>query len=442
MKGAVDLYQMVIADDEFYIRDGLCKMDWSPFDIEVAAVCQNGAEAAKYIYENPVDILLTDIRMPIISGLELIQDVGRRFPEIKTVALTAYDDFEYIRTCLRSGTVDYVLKPFSEESLYKTFSTIKTILDKEKAEQKRVADLERANRMKTLALRREWMGSIFHENMSDERMDEISTYCEILLESPWLFLCIVRLNERSRLSEEDLDLTVFSFRNAMEEFCVDETSCYYIDEETADCCFLRGFAQEPLQDQQRELVEEIWKRLYKLRGVFRCTLSGAACAIDDRHQIAACTAFLSDRLKTGPEDTIQIYSAEKLAILPSERRDESGTEEEVGTGSHTHLVRMVKEYIRENYSKPITLQLAAESVFVSQSYLSHVFKLETGQNFVKYLTEYRIQEACRLLRETNRRVYDIVHMVGYDSPKYFSEVFKRVVGTTPNGYRQQGGRRT
>lgn len=128
------MYRLVIADDEFYIREGLCKLDWAAMGIEVAAACKNGAEAAKYIYENPVDILLTDISMPIVSGLELIQDVGRRFPAIKTVALTAYDDFEYIRTCLRCGTVDYVLKPFTEEALKKTFAAVTDILDKEKAE--------------------------------------------------------------------------------------------------------------------------------------------------------------------------------------------------------------------------------------------------------------------------------------------------------------------
>lgn len=58
------MYRLVIADDEFYIREGLCKLDWAAMGIEVAAACKNGAEAAKYIYENPVDILLTDISMP------------------------------------------------------------------------------------------------------------------------------------------------------------------------------------------------------------------------------------------------------------------------------------------------------------------------------------------------------------------------------------------
>ena len=62
------MYRLVIADDEFYIREGLCKLDWAAMGIEVAAACKNGAEAAKYIYENPVDILLTDISMPIVSG--------------------------------------------------------------------------------------------------------------------------------------------------------------------------------------------------------------------------------------------------------------------------------------------------------------------------------------------------------------------------------------
>ncbi|MBS1328199.1 MAG: response regulator, partial [Oscillospiraceae bacterium] len=266
------MYRLVIADDEFYIREGLCKLDWAAMGIEVAAACKNGAEAAKYIYENPVDILLTDISMPIVSGLELIQDVGRRFPAIKTVALTAYDDFEYIRTCLRCGTVDYVLKPFTEEALKKTFAAVTDILDKEKAEQKRVAELERVNRMKTLALRREWTTSLFRENMSDERMEEISVYCELFLDSPWYFLCAVRPDDMDSLPDADRELAAFSFQNAMEDFCGDGAACFAIGENAA-CYYLRGFDVPPSEEEQRQLAQTIRCRLYKLRGVFRCPLS-------------------------------------------------------------------------------------------------------------------------------------------------------------------------
>ena len=139
------------------------------------------------------------------------------------------------------------------------------------------------------------------------------------------------------------------------------------------------------------------------------------------------------------DDAVRLFSAGELCACPAAAGEEGPEPEEEGAGGHAHLIRMVKEYIRDNYQNPITLQSAAESVFVSQSYLSHVFKVETGQNFVKYLTDYRLREACRLLRETNRRVCDLVGMVGYDSPKYFSEVFKRAFGMTPNAYRRQGG---
>lgn len=432
------MYRMVIADDEFYIRDGLCRMDWARFGIEVVACCQNGAEAAKVIYENPVDILLTDIKMPILSGLELIQDIGERFPSIKTVALTAYDDFDYIRTCLRSGTVDYVLKPFSAETLQKTFTTVCAILDKEAQQREHVAELERANRLKTLALRREWMGSIFRENMSDERMEEISTYCEIFLESPYVYLCVVGL-DAPQLSAEDRELTVFSFRHAMEELCDDETTYFYIDDASADCYFLKGCAVRPEEEAQQQMAEAILRRLYKLRGVFRCTLSYAAAVTDDKHKIAGCTALLEGYLRQAGAGAGRVFTPEETICPAAAGPGEEHAEEGAADDNRRHLIRLVEAYIHENYSKPITLQSAAESVYVSQSYLSRVFKAETGRNFVKYLTDYRIREACRLLRETNRRVCDIVHMVGYDSPKYFCEVFKRAVGTTPNAYREGGG---
>lgn len=301
-----------------------------------------------------------------------------------------------------------------------------------------MAELERVNRMKTLALRREWTTSLFRENMSDERMEEISVYCELFLDSPWYFLCAVRPDDMDSLPDADRELAAFSFQNAMEDFCGDGAACFAIGENAA-CYYLRGFDVPPSEEEQRQLAETIRGRLYKLRGVFRCPLSAAAALVDDRRRIASCTALLDGWLARAGDDAVRLFSAGELCACPAAAGEEGPEPEEEGAGGHAHLIRMVKEYIRDNYQNPITLQSAAESVFVSQSYLSHVFKVETGQNFVKYLTDYRLREACRLLRETNRRVCDIVGMVGYDSPKYFSEVFKRAFGMTPNAYRRQGG---
>lgn len=201
------------------------------------------------------------------------------------------------------------------------------ILDKEKAEQKRVAELERVNRMKTLALRREWTTSLFRENMSDERMEEISVYCELFLDSPWYFLCAVRPDDMDSLPDADRELAAFSFQNAMEDFCGDGAACFAIGENAA-CYYLRGFDVPPSEEEQRQLAETIRGRLYKLRGVFRCPLSAAAALVDDRHRIASCTALLDGWLARAGDDAVRLFSAGELCACPAAAGEEGPEPEE------------------------------------------------------------------------------------------------------------------
>lgn len=139
---------------------------------------------------------------------------------------------------------------------------------------------------------------LFRENMSDERMEEISVYCELFLDSPWYFLCAVRPDDMDSLPDADRELAAFSFQNAMEDFCGDGAACFAIGENAA-CYYLRGFDVPPSEEEQRQLAETIRGRLYKLRGVFRCPLSAAAALVDDRHRIASCTALLDGWLGPG-----------------------------------------------------------------------------------------------------------------------------------------------
>jgi len=93
-----------------------------------------------------------------------------------------------------------------------------------------------------------------------------------------------------------------------------------------------------------------------------------------------------------------------------------------------------KQFILDHYHRSITLREVADHVYISQSHLSALFK-EGGETYLKFLTSIRIRKAVELLRETSVKVYEIVEMVGYSDPAYFSEVFKKHTGKSPNEYR-------
>lgn len=112
------MYKLVIADDEKIIRESVRDLiPWDELDIEVCACCRNGLEALDAVQDTGADIIMTDIRMPGINGLELIEKIKGIDEHIQFIILTGYSEFEYARQAIRFGVREYLLKPISEEEI-------------------------------------------------------------------------------------------------------------------------------------------------------------------------------------------------------------------------------------------------------------------------------------------------------------------------------------
>lgn len=105
--------------------------------------------------------------------------------------------------------------------------------------------------------------------------------------------------------------------------------------------------------------------------------------------------------------------------------------------TQNHLIKQVMHFINSHFSQNLSLQLLAQKFFVHPIYLSKLFKEQAGQGFVDYLTLVRFKAAQSYLESTNLKVYDISRRVGYENPKYFGKVFKRLSGATPAKYREE-----
>ena len=102
------------------------------------------------------------------------------------------------------------------------------------------------------------------------------------------------------------------------------------------------------------------------------------------------------------------------------------------------FVSKAKDYVQTHYSETdLSLDKVCRELGVSNSYFSTIFKKETGKSFIGYLTEYRMEQALRLLLETSEKSYAIARSVGYTDPNYFSYVFKRQYGVSPSKYRTE-----
>ena len=113
------MLKVMLVDDEPYILQGLqVLIDWEGGGFEIAATCSNGKEALRYLSENHVDLVISDIRMPEMTGLELLETVKKeKISDAEFVLLTGYDDFAYTQRAIRNGCLDYILKPVIEEEL-------------------------------------------------------------------------------------------------------------------------------------------------------------------------------------------------------------------------------------------------------------------------------------------------------------------------------------
>ncbi|QHT59606.1 helix-turn-helix domain-containing protein [Paenibacillus lycopersici] len=107
--------------------------------------------------------------------------------------------------------------------------------------------------------------------------------------------------------------------------------------------------------------------------------------------------------------------------------------------SHRSIIKKTIQYMEQEY-QAASLQSAAQKVYMTPTYLSLLFKLNTGTTFIEHLTRIRIQKAKELLDSTHYKNYEVAEQVGYQDPRYFSQIFKRKVGLSPTEYRELGGK--
>lgn len=127
------MYTVLIVDDARLIRVSISKrVNWEGLGLSIVGTASNGLEAIQLIEQKSPDIVITDIRMPLMDGLALIKEVQlRKIKPIKFVIISGYNDFEYARQAIRLGVSDYIQKPIDEEDLEKTLRSLVAKLDSE-----------------------------------------------------------------------------------------------------------------------------------------------------------------------------------------------------------------------------------------------------------------------------------------------------------------------
>jgi two-component system, response regulator YesN len=528
--------KILIADDEFLVRLGLkTTINWQEHGFVIVGEAKNGKEALELFEEFNPEILLTDIRMPIMDGLELIQAIKQRKKSLKSVILTHFDDFSYAQEAIKLGASEYILKSdlnsdnlfnilnklsaeidaeneISDESPTKSVKSTGTI-DSVAAEYKlgegllkKLADegfksqeifsqfLEKCKNIfkynhyiiftgqiedissKSINKDQEYFEKTIR-NMLNQSLDSKDTwFCtyinrdqvtglinisvendsEKVLNNLYNFALLFKHNLKQFLEaditigfsvltnkQEDL-LTLLKQSRIAQKYCYFELSGittfdYKMLEKTEDCPrvsldILKTYVRTLETDKIIHYINSVFDILAKLKqvgyvkDVFIDFMSFARI-ITTELNLEKGEALSESKFSYNIFDKLTSFEAVKKYVLDiyySLREYSSGNKPD----GYSHVIRKCIVFIKQNYQKNVTLSDAALNVNVSNSYLSLLFKQETGINFSNYLTNYRIEEAKNLLKATNLKIYEIAYKVGFDSPYYFSKVFKDIVGST------------
>jgi two-component system response regulator YesN len=433
-EAGASMFSILIVDDEAESGDGLASLDWQSIGFEIAGVGAHGLEALALMEERPVDVILTDIRMPFMDGIQLLDAVKEKYPFVKVIILSGYDDFEYAKKALRLGATDYLLKPTVIEDLFAIFKELHQKMVNEKQIEYRQATLERKERLLSRMLRVNFLKELLTGMVSPEDIEQQAAEAEFIFSQESNYQVSILSLDRLRnggagVSKKELQLIVFSLDNMLSELWEAKGLGYhYVDPETYRCCLIGRDI-----DLQAEMLR-VKKQLSACMGLWQSTFTiGVGIPVTNIAQVQF--SYRSAELALDSSANGNRISIGSNVDVVSRTGSTEPVKQEMPAPKGTHyIIEEAKKYIRQNYAKNVTLKKVAEHAHVTPNYLSALFK-DTGENFIQYLTALRIEQAKTLLKDPRNKIYEIVEMIGYLDSAYFSATFKKYVGKTPLEYR-------
>jgi len=375
------MFKLLIVEDEKPIREKMVNnVAWQSNDYQVYQA-SNGEEAISVLENEEIDIMVTDIQMPKIGGMELVRRARNLNRDLKVIIISGYAEFEYAQQSIRLGVDDYLLKPFRSQRLLKVVNKTKNKIILHNKQKKEIENIRieineylDKNNLKTTL---NWL--------TDDEFFERQSF---LLDNNRLFQ-VLKTGSKQDLADE-IDIVLKEIDNYS-------------------------------SDRQRFLllINNIILNTFKTMKELGYDFADLMSIIESEYfeQINGMNVELvKEWLKQFLDDV------NKLVTFNKDNRNEK-------------LIKDMKLYINKHFSEGITLNEMAKNFNVSTGYLSKLFLEQVGENFTDYLNMIRVNKAKELLKTTDKKVYEVADEVGFNDSYYFSSWFKKIVGVTPTTYR-------
>ncbi len=205
-----NVLKVLIVDDEYWIRENIKSLiEWNELHIELVGFAENGQMALKALSETKVDIVITDVNMPVMNGSDFIAKAKELYPEMVFVAISGYSDFKFVRSALIAGAIDYLLKPIAKADLNKIMMT--AIEQVESFKDKKIEDLKAKENIKiasSVVFDREF-SRMLHENSNDFSSDILNLNLqELELRFAGFVMILVRINDFSKVADKNIGVIV------------------------------------------------------------------------------------------------------------------------------------------------------------------------------------------------------------------------------------------
>lgn len=465
------MYKVLIVDDESWVLENYrLGIDWASKGFEVVDTASNGMEALEKIRQLHPDLVLTDIRMPVMGGLEMIRQAKQMFPDLEFVVISGYAEFSYAQKALNFGVAGYCLKPVEDADIQGVLANVRERLGR------------RYDR------RVDYFSAL--EYMTDDMGESKISASDIGLhwdaqQGMRVLICVGRWDAgKSALWDVVMPLGV------------DRKACFVSDAEleqaeaelsgqtglvvgisrvvqdvslvnsalveaqiAANQSFMTGHrgifhyqssSRGPLREVLNQLVEalEIRETAQVLEVFDKIGEMMESGTYNIRHAFYVYNQISDMLFQRGLEDDLyDLINYEELTQLFSNVKEMLSTLQEqclgiINYGSDldvqavsNDVVREILKYLHENYYQDISLRELADQYYLNPSYLCRTFKKQVGKPFTVYLANLRLRHACELLRATTLSVYEIAERCGYKDYFYFARLFKRMLGITPSQYR-------
>jgi len=380
------MINMLVVDDEPLVLltiKSLCR--WEDFGVSITGEAYNGKAALELVRANPdTDIVVVDVDMPVMNGLEFAEVLQREKISPALIFLSSYSNFEYVRSAFKSGACEYLLKSeLDAKTLLELINRISR-------------DRPRAARERQQAPGEDARSAFFAGILNSRIPASESLFAQSAFTVQWPFYFMI-------LRPGDLLLVHQRYENRLYDFqkTVIDLLARYVPRLRGDCGSL-SYDQYYIFMQSGEELETAFELFYRTSwtyidtGFEKKTGGPASCLEDFRAQFSDCLS----------------------GFLPPSR-----------------LVIRSRRYIRERYSDPsLNLRDIAAYNGISKNHLSFEFTRETGETISNFLTRTRIREAEKLILETNLKMYEVAEKTGYLNVETFTRAFKRITGKNPSRF--------